>query len=335
MRRSSYLLLTSSIFLLAACGASDDDAGPSSQGIDPGTKNSSGSHYDYGAKFEPAAPAEGYTRLTAPVLKDIPPGADITYCQYVMAPVDHDIDILDVTGVQSAGGHHTVAFATTKDLVGKSEECIDGEMEAGFLGGTGGDGAAITLPENTAFRLSKGNGIMLSNHFINTSDDFVEGASVLDLKMVDTDPSRRVAGLFGITASRFEIPAQGKGEAELECALEKDIEIFAMTNHMHAYGASASARVVRPGGEEEVVSDIPAWSPEMTGNPEWTMYLGEKTLKLPAGSKVDVACAWQNTTATALTFPREMCLTIGMFFADRAESRICVDGNWIDAAPQL
>jgi len=334
----SRLLLPGAALFLAACGASDGDGAPveTEKTPDPGAKKSEGSHYDYGAKFEPAAPAEGYTRFTAPVIRDIAPGADITYCQYVMAPSDKDIDILRVTGVQSAGGHHTVAFATSKDAVGQSEECVDGEMEAGFLGGTGGDGAAIELPENTAFRLTKGSGIMLSNHFINTSEDFITGESVLDLKLVEVDSSRRVAGLFAVLTTEFDIPARGKAQAKSECTLEKDIELFALTNHMHEYGTSASSRLVRAAGDAaEIVSDIPAWSPEMTGNPQWKMYVGGDALKLSKGATIDVECNWQNTSATALTFPREMCLTVGFFFSDKAENRACANGTWVDVAPTL
>jgi hypothetical protein len=334
--------------LTAACGASggdgkqgtapDDGASAGLPG-DPGEKESAGSHYDYGATFAPAPPADGYTRFVAPVIPDIPPGADITYCQYVMAPADEDIDILDVTGVQSAGGHHTVAFSTSEDRVGESLPCDSGDMkldQAGFLGGTGGDGAAIELPENTAFRLSKGTGIMLNNHFINTSEDVIEGQSVLDLKFAEVDPHRRVAGLLAITAATFQIPPSGRARTSLQCTFEKDIELFAVTNHMHEYGDSASSRIVRDGSTTpEVVSDIPRWSPEMTGNPRWNMYLGDETLKLAKGSTIDVECAWNNTSASSLTFPREMCLTVGMFFTDHAETRACADGAWISLAPQL
>jgi hypothetical protein len=332
----SRFLLASSVLFLAACGSTDGDTAPVASPVDPGEKKSEGSHYDYGAKFEPAAPVTGYTRFVAPVVRDIAPGADITYCQYVMAPTDKEIDILRVTGVQSAGGHHTVAFATSKDVVGQSEECVDGEMEAGFLGGTGGDGAAIELPENTAFRLPTGSGIMLSNHFINTSDDFITGESVLDLQIVDVDPTRRVAGLFAVMSSEFDIPARGKAHTKQECVLEKDLEIFALTNHMHEYGTSASSRMIQaPGMAPRLVSDIPAWSPEMTGNPQWQMYLGEDTLKLPKGAMVDVECNWENTSASPLTFPREMCLTVGFFFAKTATSLACNNGTWVDISPQL
>src|SRR5689334_21803785 len=63
------------------------------------------------AGFNPPPAPAGFTRLTSPLIENIGPGDDITYCQYVMAPTDHDVDILSVGGYQSKFGHHVVAFA--------------------------------------------------------------------------------------------------------------------------------------------------------------------------------------------------------------------------------
>jgi len=326
MCRASSCVLCSGVLLLAACGSSGD--GEAGKG--DGEKESEGSSYDYGEPFEPAPPAEGYTRIVAPTITDIPPGGDVTYCQYVMAPMDRDMDILDVTGEQSAGGHHTVAYVTTATEYGASAECTDEEqMQSGFLGGTGGDGAAITLPEGVAFRLPKGSGIVLNNHFINSSDTPVDGEAVLDLKFVEADPARKIAGLFAVNNSAFEIPASGTVKSGTECVLEKDIEFFAISNHMHEYGASATTHITRAGGEPQLVNDVPRWSPEMVGAPQWRMFVGEDTLKLSAGDTVRVECSWENTSALPLVFPREMCATVGMFLSDVPDFRACANGVWI------
>lgn len=60
-------------------------------------------------------PAEGYTRFVAPVIEGIAPGTDVTHCQYIQAPLDRDIDVMDAEGYQSEGGHHAVAFASKLD----------------------------------------------------------------------------------------------------------------------------------------------------------------------------------------------------------------------------
>ena len=43
------------------------------------------------------------------------PARDVTYCQYIMAPFDRDMDVLDVGGYQSGFGHHAVAFSYPDD----------------------------------------------------------------------------------------------------------------------------------------------------------------------------------------------------------------------------
>jgi hypothetical protein len=330
------LLVCSSFLHLAACGSTAETPAP--EKLAHGEKESEGSRYDYGQKFAPKAVAEGYTRVVAPVIKDIPPGADITYCQYILPPVEQTVDILHVTGEQSAGGHHAVAFATTASRLGESAECREDEQmeNGGFLGGTGGDGAAITLPEGVAFRLSEGNGIMINSHFINTSDDFVDGESVLDLKFVEVDRSRKIAGFFALNYSGFEIPPSGKEHASSDCVFDRDAEIFALSNHMHEYGASASTHVTRAVvGTPELVNEVKAWSPEMVGNPRWAMFLESGSLKMAKGDTMTVDCNWENTTASPLVFPREMCVITGFFYATDAEFRACSDGVWIDAATAL
>ena len=103
------------IGLLAACGNSDPgaglDKGPGLDGFNP-----------------PAVPA-GYTRLTMPVVPDIQPGVDAIWCQWVAPPSDQDMDIVDVIGSQSAGGHHLVLYATSAmSPIGTSRPCSDADV---------------------------------------------------------------------------------------------------------------------------------------------------------------------------------------------------------------
>src|SRR5262245_13635752 len=96
------------VLFLVACGS---DPARTPEGEDP--EGPGESPTDVHGNFAPPPPAEGYTRLTAPVIEGIEPGADRQFCQYVYAPLDHDMDILDVQGFQSRSSHHAVAYAVT------------------------------------------------------------------------------------------------------------------------------------------------------------------------------------------------------------------------------
>ncbi|HMJ14104.1 MAG TPA: hypothetical protein VK524_21955, partial [Polyangiaceae bacterium] len=117
---------------LNACGASDES-------------DSKG--------FDPPPPEQGYERVVAPIVTTSP-GDDVMHCQYVVAPFDRDLDIIDMKGWQSEFGHHAVAYATPNNLpLGTSGPCTGEDNVTGtFLGGVGGEaGGSIALPDGVAF----------------------------------------------------------------------------------------------------------------------------------------------------------------------------------------
>ena len=190
--RNSRVLVALACLSFPACGSGAND--PSS-----GT-----------GAFNPGPAAEGYTRLTAQTIHGVKPGDDVTFCQYLMAPFDHDVDVLDVEGAQSKFGHHAVAFSlpdASSQVLGTNLQCMGTEYTAGtdgggfnnlsmgaFLGGVGGKdaGGAVKLPDGVAFRLKAGNGIMLNLHYLNTGTETVDGDAVVDIKFADADPNRKI-----------------------------------------------------------------------------------------------------------------------------------------------
>src|SRR5215510_16153994 len=89
--------------LVAACGSSDGAPSSAKKSSSPGDHASASS--ESGELKRPTL-KEGYTRFETLKVDDIQPGDDITRCQYVMAPFDRDMDVMDITGLQSKMGHH-------------------------------------------------------------------------------------------------------------------------------------------------------------------------------------------------------------------------------------
>jgi hypothetical protein len=309
---------------LAACSSS-----PADQLIQPPGAGGTAGDFD-----PPAAPA-GYTRITSPVVTGIQPGQDLTVCQYIQAPLDRDIDILDAQGYQSASGHHAVAFASAANVpVGTSGPCGEQDSLSGtFLGGIGGEGGGgVKLPEGVAFRLVKGNSILLNVHFLNTGSKVIDGRSVIDFKFAEAEPGRKVASLFVNGNASFKLGPNAKVEAVAECPIAREIDFILFTNHMHDYGTAAKTRLERSGAAvAELVHDDPVWTYEMQFNADYSRWSLQEPLHLVPGDKLVTDCAWINTSAEMVTYPREMCFGIGYFLTDgNGPTPGCFNGKWFE-----
>jgi hypothetical protein len=342
MRSSSILVAVSSLFLFA-CGSGGSD--PSSQ---KGTSSAQS------GAFNPPAVAEGYTRLVPTDVPTVAPGDDVTYCQYVMAPLDHDVDVLDVMGYEGKGGHHAIAFTYKPDAgeePGLSFPCMGSEFNVAagdqtaaaqaaaktsgtFLGGVTGQNGdkSVQLPPGVAYRLNKGNGVMLNVHFINTGTERLPGDAVVDIKMVDVDPNRTIAALFTNVNMGFEVPPSAPGTSTIDCVAKSDLHIFMMSNHMHDYGTSATTEVVRADGTVEELHKDAKWTTDMQFNAVYSNWPIDAPFLLKAGDTVRTTCNWNNPTATSLQFPREMCVGVGFTLTtgDNPSAPMCISGQWIE-----
>jgi hypothetical protein len=284
-------------------------------------------------EFDPPPPAAGYTRIEVPVLTDLPPGSDTLHCQYVRGPSDRDLDILDVQGYQSAGGHHSVAYSTTVMApVGTDRPCnADDNMQAGFLGGIGGEGSgAVKLPEGVAYRLPKGSSIMLNTHFLNTGSDAIDGHTVLDFQFVEVDPGRTIASLFSNGDLSFKVAPGAAADATATCTLPRDMQFILFTNHMHDQGSHAKTELLHADGSVELVHEDPSWSYEMQFNATFSAWPLTAPLAIARGETLRTQCHWQNTTVAELAFPREMCFGVGFFLSDGSSAPVCLDGSWLE-----
>jgi hypothetical protein len=300
---------------------------------------------------------DGYTRLQAQTIADIQPGTDATFCQYVMAPADRDMDIVDVRGAQSKFGHHAVAFSYTgtgSEELGKSVPCSGTEFTAGaaggssaaasggglmgmggYLGSVGGDSLApsMKLPEGVAFRLKKGDGVLLNLHYINTGEEPIDGDAVLDLKFEEADPDRMIAALFVAINARFMLTPSVQTDSSIDCAVKSDVDIIMMANHMHEYGISASTQVLRADtGAMELLREDAAWTYDMQFNPTYTRWEVTSPFTLHAGDAIRTSCSWMNSSDASISFPREMCISAGFALAHGDNPKApgaCFNGAWI------
>jgi hypothetical protein len=337
--RTRSVLFVLTIATLPACGSGQGSEAPPSTA--PGA-----------VVWNPPALEDGYTRIVSPTVHDVKPGGDVTYCQYVMAPFDHDVDVLSVKGAQSKFGHHAVAFAYSPgagEEIGSNTPCMGTEFTAGdgtsapasgglgiggFLGAVGGADSKRSsfLPEGVAFRLTKGQGVLLNVHYLNTGSETIDGDAVVDLKFADIDPSRLIASLFINLNGGFELPASSPATSSVDCVAKSDVKIIWMSNHMHEYGTTASTQVTRVDtGAVEELHDDATWTYDMQFNPSFTTWPSDDPFVLHAGDTLRTTCNWNNTTSSSMKFPREMCVGTGFALTtgDHPTAPMCLDGAWL------
>jgi hypothetical protein len=301
---------------LVACGNGDDGAAPS--GADP----------DVGAPQ--SKPADGYTRYEPPSV-EVEVGEDKTVCQWVAGPFEEDTDIADITGNQPFPGHHAILFTTSvSEAAGTTRPCTEEDnADAKLLGGVGGEGSASGFPTGAVVRIRKGQSLMMNSHYINTTTARTTGRAFLDVKYTKPSPDSIVASFFVNGSVQFALSPHSEGASEGKCVLEHDIKLIDFTNHMHERGAKVSTTITHAAdGKTEDLQRDDAWQYEWQFNPPRRLFSVKEPHVLKAGDTLTTSCAWNNTSAEMITFPREMCFGVGFMVADKDVS--CIDGKWIE-----
>jgi hypothetical protein len=318
-------------------------------GVATGTAGAAGSGTggaDTGPEvWAPAAPADGYTRIIAQTVTAIPPGGDITQCQYLQAPLDHDVDIVAVLGFQSRLGHHATAFEYTPkpgETVGTNFPCMGTEFNGdlttlsamgAFVGAVGlkGQASSSSLPDGVAFRHKAGKGVMLSVHYLNTGLETGDGNAVLDLKMVPTDPARTIATMFTNVGLNINLPPSQQTTTVLDCPVQETLSFLMVSNHMHDYGIKAFTQVIHPDGTTQDLHTDNSWSNDQQFNPVYSHFPLATPVVVHSGDTIRTSCTWDNTSSVAVAFPREMCTSAGFILSTRADGSVpmCMNGAWL------
>jgi hypothetical protein len=312
--------------LVAACLAVVAVAGCSS--------SSGGAPSPYIDGFNPPPVAAGYTRYVTPVIHDIAPGTDVLYCQWVAAPSTDAQDVLDVTGLQSAHGHHVILYSTTEaQPLGESHSCTTNDMlYVGYLGAVGNEGTAGgKLPEGVAFRMKPGQYIMANTHFINAGTEPIDGQAVIDVKWEAASSTRQLASLFVDIGTSFTIPANALYTLDERCTLQSDLSVLMVGNHMHQYGQSVYSEMIHSDGTTDSLRNDTTWSAEEEFNPTFTTYPLAQPYVMHSGDVIHTSCTWQNTIPSPLTFPDEMCASFAYYLVPAGSSGDeinCEDGQW-------
>jgi hypothetical protein len=252
--------------------------------------------------------------------------------QWVGGPLDQDYDVVDITGSQSAGGHHALLYATTQaEPLGTTRLWNDADqLTTRLMGGVGGEGGGtVELPPGVVFRVQKGSYLVVQMHYLNAGDEAIIGRTTLDMALEPANPSNRVASIMATTDAAVQLEPGVTSSLSVACPVEKDLVFLQIANHMHSFGASIVTDYEDPSGVRHELKHDPAWNYEWALNPNFESYSVEAPRIVPAGSTIHTDCSWNNTTDRPVTFPEEMCVFVG--FVLHPVDIYCRAGVWSEA----
>lgn len=304
--------LVAALLLLVGCGT---DGGSTGESLIDG--------------FDPPAPKTDEIQIISPAVFGIEPGADVNLCSYIDKRLVEELDILSYEGYQSGvGGHHTILYAVTLQEEANTHECNEDDMiNARYLAGAGPDSPPSLLPPGVVFRMPANTQLMVNTHWINATDQPIDGQSAFNLKVTKPTAEHKLASLLTVGTTMFTLPT-GPGSTSAECVVEDGpFNVFTLGGHMHEWGTHGSISLTRANQAASMMLWESEWDEEMQFNPPLNQYPTDAPLVLSAGDKLRIDCAYENDTGAALPFPREMC--VGFQYAYPMTKQIdCMDGNW-------
>lgn len=253
-----------------------------------------------GAGGSTAVPPDSYVFETGAF--DVAPGEEKYMCY--TATVDQAMAIDQFTYDAVDGVHHLV-------LVNPYVKEQEGPFECDvlfkqtwlpvFANGTGS--ADVHTPTGSGFKIGQGQQLLVQLHLLNTTAAPLHGTARLVMHK-NSDPNVISAGIYGFGTQVFTLPPQQKTTITNDCAIDKDVQVFAGFPHMHKLGQSMTFWTGPDTNSLTKQFSVDSWS------------FGEQAiypmkLDLPKGTMTRLSCAYDNDTAATVGFGEhtsdEMC----------------------------
>ena len=280
------------------------------------------------AGFDPPPIMPGEVEYDSPIIPGIAPGTDVTYCSYLDAHVTDETDVVHFRVSQSLAGHHAILYAAKQSRPVDTHVCTEDDMvNTRFIAAGGAESVGtIMIPDGLAFRIPANTQLMIQTHWINATQNTVDGQAVVYVTEQPSDPSRQVLDLFNVVNTNFTLPAGMMTTSSTTCTAKQDLQLFTITGHEHEFGSHVGIQLI-DGSTTSMLWDYD-WQPQFQSAPPYKIFGVQQPFQLKAGQQIKITCTWDNTTANDIGFPREMCVSSSFYFPAINGEIDCIDGNW-------
>ncbi|HEY1064560.1 MAG TPA: alkyl hydroperoxide reductase, partial [Pirellulales bacterium] len=172
-----------------------------------------------------------------------------------------------------------------------------GFLPSGALGGWSVGNTPRPLPNGMGRYLKKGSDLVVQMHYHPTGKPETDQSELglFFVKKPVAESLREPASLVGsiwVANYEMDIPADARDyRRTASYTLPKEVIMVGVVPHMHLLGKSMKVTAVLPDRSEKTLIDVPNW------NYNWQdEYYFERPFKLPAGTRLDVSAAFDNSS---------------------------------------
>jgi hypothetical protein len=237
---------------------------------------------------------------------EVPPGEETYHC--VRFTIPETVSINSFRAVSPAGTHHTLLTLVDKaNAPDGSAPCSSGTNGPRSITGSGVGTNEWSLPAGVVMQLEPGTQLLLNLHLFNVTEKPITGVSGMHMKVIpDAEVKHLAEGILAGPTS-LNIPVGGPSKVSGGCTMSHDVNLFAVSPHMHQLGVYLKAVAHSSVMGDVVLSDAP-YSFE-----EQIVISLPREVPMKKGDKISVECTFQNTTDKPVTFGEstlsEMCFT--------------------------
>lgn len=262
---------------------------------------------------------------------DVAPNFEREFYYYEALNNDEDLFVNRVDMAMSSGSHHLILYELSDDipaaLIPEANVFRDVRDANGnyilsnlmitpyqkFVTGTQWPLMNYHFPPGVALRIPANGGFDVNPHYVNRSDEVIQGEIYANLHTVDSSQVEHVAELLFMNNLEFSLPPQAITTVTKTFLVEERIQIFQLFSHTHEH--MTELRVFIDGGPRngELVYIAYDWEhpPILELDP---------TLTLEPGQGLKLVTTYDNDTNRTINFgllsSDEMMILFGAYYVD-------------------
>jgi hypothetical protein len=249
--------------------------------------------------------------------------------------------------------HHVIAFVA-EPAQAEAVEAMDAAdegpgytcfgsagIESRWVGTWAPGGLGTVFPEGTGVRLDAGSRLVIQMHYNTSSGEPLADQSAISFTLADEverplvnqpitnpgwvagfDPMTIPAGDPDVTHSTLvslEAPIWAAQIAELGVQPGEDVMVHAAGLHMHNLGMRARMSILRSGGADDCVVEIPAWDFGWQGGYELV-----EPVRVGPGDQLSLQCWWDNSAANQPIVDGERVEPIDVAWGEGTRDEMCL-----------